>query len=81
VNARTRREDLLPTPPYTKGVCHEEPCHTRLITAEIYIEDALYRLVREFLHEENVTGNTNDIVNQRIGIKRHIRNVEFLFTY
>ena len=85
VNARTSREDLLPTPPYTKyeqilkkiyllkcivrGVCHEEPCYTRLITAEMYIEDALYRLVREFLIEENVTGNTNDIVNQRIGIK------------
>jgi len=72
---------LLPTPPYTKGVCHEEPCYTRLITAEMYIEDALYRLVREFLIEENVTGNTNDIVNQRIddmfdAINVHLMNLD-----
>jgi len=66
VNARTRREDLLPTPPYTKGVCHHESCETRLITAEMYIEDELYRLVSEFLDEQNVTGDVNHIVNQRI---------------
>lgn len=45
----------------------------------MYIEDELYRLVREFLNEENVTGETNHIVNQRIGLKEmHMKlNIPF----
>lgn len=81
VNARTSREDLLPTPPYTKGVCHQEPCDTMLINAEMYIEEELYRLTEEFLAENNVTGDITHIVSQRIddmftALNVHLMNLD-----
>ena len=35
--------------------------------AEMYIEEKLYRLTKEFLVENNVTGDITQIVSQRIG--------------
>ena len=48
-------------------MCHQESCDTRLIIAEMYIEEELYRLTKEFLVENNVTGDITHIVSQRIG--------------
>ena len=48
--------------------------------AEMYIEEKLYQLTKEFLVENNVTGDINHIVSQRIGRNvTHSNNCTYSF--